>query len=178
MAVLIAGLSAGCGSGESNSGAAASTPPSVVEGEPASEIPAVFEGLDPCALLTTEEARTATGAATIEAPRRIVAPGQSGSMAACSWRPPNDLGVQLSFTAPPTLPAANQEKAWTEEIGHPARVSTISGSCHAYVWFSEDRMVDLKIYPPKEQRSSSTDDDVCARSKTLIKQTFAKIPWE
>ncbi|MFD4457007.1 DUF3558 family protein [Nocardia sp. NPDC058480] len=176
--VSVAGLSAGCSSDESDGGPQVSTPTATVEGEPVSAIPAAFEGLDPCTLLTSEEARNATGAPSIGSPRRIVAPGQAGSMAACSWRPPKDLGVQLSFTTPPTLPSTNQEKAWTDEIGHPAKVSTISGACHAYAWYSSDRMVDLKIYPPEQQRSSSLEDDVCARSRAFIKQVFSKIPWK
>ncbi|WP_446225570.1 DUF3558 family protein [Nocardia sp. IBHARD005] len=179
VAASFVGLSAGCGSDESHGGATISTSTVAVEGEPVSAIPAEFEGLDPCTLLTSEEARNATGAPSIGAPRRIVAPGQTGSMAACSWRPPEEsLGVYLSFTTPPTLPSADQEKIWTDEIGHPARALLMSGACHVYVWYSGDRMANLKIYLPEQQRTSSLDNDVCGRSKPLIKQVFAKIPWK
>ncbi|WP_336085291.1 DUF3558 family protein [Nocardia sp. SSK8] len=176
VAMSVAGFVMGCSSGESSSDTTPSTSVAV-EGEPVSAIPAVFEGLDPCALVSVEEAREATGSSSIGAPRRIVAGGQSGSMVACSWRPGNDLGIQLSFTAPPTSPASDLDQVWTDELGHPARVNTISGACHAYVWYGDDRMVDLKIYPPAEQRSSSLEDDVCARQKGFLEQVFAKVPW-
>ncbi|WP_169811625.1 DUF3558 family protein [Nocardia shimofusensis] len=174
----VASLSAACNSDESEGGATVSTATATVEGEPVSALPAVFEDLDPCALLTAEEARDATGATDLGAPKRIVAPGQTGSMAACSWRLPEDLGVQLSFMAPPTLPSADQDKAWTDEIGHPAKVLAMSGACHVYVWYSGDRMANLKIYLPESQRASSLDNDMCDRSKPLIDQVFARIPWK
>ncbi|MBC7300850.1 MAG: DUF3558 family protein [Nocardia sp.] len=177
--VSIAGLSAGCGSDESGSDTTVSAPIVAVEGEPASAIPAEFEGLDPCTLLTGEEARDAIGAPSIGAPERIVAPGQTGSMAACSWKPPEEsLGVYLSLATPPTMPLADQEKTWTDEIGHPARARPMSGACHVYVWYSSDRMANLRIYLPEEQRASSLDNGLCDRSKPLIKQVFAKIPWK
>ncbi|MFD3743861.1 DUF3558 family protein [Nocardia sp. NPDC058633] len=177
--VSIASLTAGCGADESGGSAQTSSSTVTVEGQPASAIPAVFEGVDPCALLTGDDASNAIGVPSVRPPRRMTGTGESSALADCAWRPPEEsLGVHLGFTTPPTLPVTDKVEAWTMEIGHPARVSTISGACHAFVWYSNDRMVDLKIYPPERQRASSLNDDVCARSKPLIKQVFDKIPWK
>ncbi|WP_198036968.1 DUF3558 family protein [Nocardia sp. BMG51109] len=178
---LFAGLAAGCGSDKSTDHESVnneSTSTASVEGVPVSAIPATFEGLDPCSLLTVDEAEKAAGLSSVGPPRREAATAQLGEMAGCVWNPPNDVGVGVSFTRPAMTPSAKQDKTWSDEIGHPAQARVISGACHASAWFSNDRMVELTISPPDRGRSESSDDSVCERSKPVIKELFAKIPWQ
>ncbi|QNG20023.1 DUF3558 domain-containing protein [Rhodococcus triatomae] len=140
-----------------------------------------FEGVDPCSLVTSEEAREFSGAPVGKARRDLGPQLQSDPLGdSCSW---DDTYLRIWFDVGEF--EAREDSASTRlsgAVGRPANsASGDPGSCLAAISFTDDRVLTVSISPPTRTLANEPVDEsnsVCDRSVPLLRDVITRVGWE